>query len=225
VSEPDVRKAAIVLRSLPDDAAEQLLAQLRPEQAAAVRRELARTSAIAGNEQQAALKDFTAETVAARRASRAADGTAASARFDALAHVDGGSLRAVLSQERPQTIAFVLSRLAPAAAAKLLETLSADVQSAVMCRIAAIGGVDCQIVRDVESALADGLVRLPVRPLDKIDGTAAAAGILAFLDQDSERDLLEDLAHDEPQMVENIRQRLFGGIADETTQPAPRLVA
>ena len=54
----DIRKAAILLMSLPDDQAAQLLGKLAPKEVEAVSIEIARTSGISGEEQESVIQDF-----------------------------------------------------------------------------------------------------------------------------------------------------------------------
>ena len=54
----DVRKAAILLMSLPDDQAAQLLTKLDQKQVEAVSIEIAKLSDISGDEQEQVIQDF-----------------------------------------------------------------------------------------------------------------------------------------------------------------------
>src|SRR3989304_10055661 len=54
----DIRKAAVLLMSLPDDQAAQLLTKLDPKQLEAVSIEIAKISAIGGDEQQQVIQEF-----------------------------------------------------------------------------------------------------------------------------------------------------------------------
>ena len=61
-----MRKAAVLLMSLPQEIAAQVLAKLRPQQIEAVSIEIARLGVVGGEEQTAVIQEF-AETNPARR--------------------------------------------------------------------------------------------------------------------------------------------------------------
>src|SRR5271166_1867666 len=57
---PDLRKAAILLMSLPDDQAAQLMSKLQPKQVEAVSIEIAKLGHVTGDEQEATIQEFAA---------------------------------------------------------------------------------------------------------------------------------------------------------------------
>jgi flagellar motor switch protein FliG len=225
VIDPGIRKAALVLRRLPADAVGLLLARLEPGQAAAVQTQLARIDDSGGTEGQTALEAFAADISAAHSTAEKDNGMAARVRLGSLTRADIARLRATLVQERPQTVALILSLLPTDVSAELLRTLAPDAQSAVARGIGAMREVDRRVVREVETALADILARSPARQTDTDDGAAAVAGILAFLDQDAEQTLFDDVARHEPETVEGIRRRTASQLAPETVLTSSRLVA
>ena len=107
--------------------------------------------------------------------------------FASLCRADVATLRSLLAAERTQTVALVLSYLPAELAAELLHTYPASVQSAVIDSISAMYEVDREVLEDVEAVLNDALSRTASRHITMIDGPAAAAGILALLDQEAER--------------------------------------
>src|SRR3712207_2396832 len=58
MSSPGLRKAAILLMSLPQEEAAQLLSKLQPKQVEAVSIEIAKLGTIGGEEQQAVINEF-----------------------------------------------------------------------------------------------------------------------------------------------------------------------
>jgi len=70
----DLRKAAVVLLSLPSGQRSQLLGKLEPEQAKAVAAEMNGLGALSGTEQEAVAREF-AEAHPARLATRSPTGT------------------------------------------------------------------------------------------------------------------------------------------------------
>ena len=64
MASPEVRKAAILLMSLPDDQAALLLGKLTPKEVEAVSIEIAKTTGITGEEQESVIQDFAASNPA-----------------------------------------------------------------------------------------------------------------------------------------------------------------
>jgi flagellar motor switch protein FliG len=75
--------------------------------------------------------------------------------FEFLAGSDGAAIFALLRDERPQTIALVLSRLSAPQSAAALAAMPAALRDDVSKRMASIGPAHAILVRDVERALAE----------------------------------------------------------------------
>ena len=134
----EIRKAAILLMSLPEEQAAQLLGKLEPKQVEAVSIEIAKISGISGDEQEAVIQDFAsanpagltgragglevAKNLVERALGKGAGATLDNVRqsiealpFGFLQKVDSQNLLTFIIDEHPQTIALILSP--PAAAA------------------------------------------------------------------------------------------------------------
>src|SRR5262245_29454317 len=112
MADEHLRKAAILLLSLPDEQAAALLAKLTPQQAELVSAEFARLGQLSREEQQAVIREF------ARANSSAPSGTeleagAAPRPFSELMSVDPQDLLVFIQGEHPQTIALILAYLPP----------------------------------------------------------------------------------------------------------------
>ena len=207
---PNVRKAAVLLASLPEPAAAALRAQLSPAQVELIQRAMAASGPIANDERAAVLEKFIADTLAAEDEATARAGTPIP--FQSLARLSGPSVLVLLSEERPQTVALVLSRLPAEQAAEVLVGLPAEVRSTVVQRIAAIGEVCREVIDAVESDLRERASSLPVWRFDSVDGAAAVAGILSVMDHDTEHLLRDRIARGErlPRPADEPSARVVG---------------
>jgi len=194
----NLRKAAVVLLSLPRRRADELLGRLDPAQAAAVGGEMDRLGKPDQDEQAAAVREFTA----------AATDTASSQPFQFLRGTTPKDLAALLADERPQTIALLLSYLPAVQAAAALGALPPERQTSVLRCVAAIDRPGPEIVRDVEEAVQ---LRLAGKSGFRTGaGVANVVKILNAMRPAGERRLLDELAWMEPGLHGEIRRTMFG---------------
>ena len=166
----DLRKAAVVLLSLPEDQAARLLAQLDPSQVESITTEIAGCESVTSREQRAVLAEFVAtdpRTVAKhggvevakslvnrafgnkRRTGDSIRQSVAAVPFSFLKHLDARGLASLLADEQPQTVALVLSQLPTAQGAEILDCLPFDVQGSVARRIAVMEQTSPEIVAEI----------------------------------------------------------------------------
>lgn len=228
----DIRKAAIVLTSLPQDLAAQLLARLEPKEVEAVSIEIAKLGSVSAEEQEQVIREFVnaspaagggnvgglevAKALVEKALGKAAGATLESVRqaietlpFGFLQKVDTQNLVTFLMDEHPQTIALVLAHLNPTQAATILSALPPDRRVAVIRRIAYMNQTSPEIIKDVEDALASRVANLMNQHFEKAGGVDAVAEILNVVDRATERTILEYIGQDDPELVEQIRRRMF----------------
>jgi flagellar motor switch protein FliG len=201
MTEPGLCKVVALLNGLPDEAATALEAQLSIAERQALSAARARATELPAELRSAAVTDF----LLAMAASTAAP----SPKQLGIAAAATPHLVSVLADEHPQTIALVLTRLAPAAAAEVLESLPAELRTQVARRIATLESVDEQTIRTVESTLAERLAALPLTQLQVIDGVAALGVIMQSLDPRAEQMLLDGLATEEPLLAQAVACHTF----------------
>jgi flagellar motor switch protein FliG len=161
----ELRKAAVVILSLPRRQAADLFDQLDPSQMKSLTTELAKTRPITSAERIAVVREFAAAacrippSAPASRASPLASEAEPSTPFASLQDVDNQILGKLLAAEHPQTIALVLSHLPTARAAQIISRLSPATGSAVVRRLATIGPVSEDVRSDVELELTRRVVR------------------------------------------------------------------
>lgn len=228
----DLRKAAILLMSLPEDQAVQLLGKLAPKQVEQVSIEIAKLGRLSADEQENVIHEFAdanpnslglsgggidvakslVEKALGSKASPTLDVVRQSIEalpFGFLKKVDPQNLLTFIIDEHPQTIALVLSHLSPAYGAEIIKGLPAERQLAVIRRIAHMGQTNPDVIHEVERGLESRMASLMQQSFEKAGGVNSVAEILNVSDRTTERALLEALAQDDPELVEEIRRLMF----------------
>ncbi|MCI0360672.1 MAG: hypothetical protein L0211_19520 [Planctomycetaceae bacterium] len=196
MADEQLRKAAILLLSLPDEQAALLLAKLTPKQVETVSAEMARLGQPGSDEQQAVMHEFVA---------------AGPLPFRELTSVDPEDLLVFIQGEHPQTIALILSHVPRAYAARIIQSLPAEIAWEVIRRLADLRPSSPEAVQEVERVLADRIANLPQQASRKTGGASSVMEILSTVDDTTERALLESLAQADPALVEKIRWQLLAG--------------
>jgi flagellar motor switch protein FliG len=146
--------------------------------------------------------------------------------FRFLQEAESEKLVRVLSSERPQTIALVLSHLSPVRAAAVLARLPGNVQVDVIHRLVDLEETDPEILREVEEALRSRLLSpasgypaggCPVEmQRRRVAGLQAVAGILQATDGRVGMQILDNLASRDRALAEKLgpRSLTFDDLAD-----------
>jgi flagellar motor switch protein FliG len=111
--------------------------------------------------------------------------------------------------EHPQTIALILCHVPPAQAADIISGLPADRQMSVIRRVATMAQTSPEIIDEVEKGLEHRMSSVMSQQFENAGGVAAVAEILNVIDRATERSLLENLAQEAPDLVEEIRRLMF----------------
>jgi flagellar motor switch protein FliG len=235
----DVRKAAILLMSLPEEQAAQLMAKLTPKQVELVSIEIAKLGRLSAEEQEAVIREFAeanpnalgivggglevAKALVEKALGSKAPPTLDVVRqsieampFGFLKKVDPQNLLTFIIDEHPQTIALILSHLPPSYGAEIIKGLPAERQLAVIRRIAHMGQTNPEVIHEVERGLESRMSNLMSQSFEKAGGVHSVAEILNVCDRTTERALLEALAQDDPELVEEIRRLMF--VFDDLTK-------
>jgi flagellar motor switch protein FliG len=227
-----LRKAAILLMSLPEDDAGKVMARLSPKQVEAVSIEIAKLGLISTEEQDSAIKDFAdaspdsigagaggldlAKSLVEKALGKNAGTTIENVRqqieampFGFLQKVDSQNLLTFIMDEHPQTIALILSHLQASQAASIISGLPSDRQLAVVRRIATMGQTNPEVIQEVEKGLEHRMSSVMSQQFENAGGVESVAEILNVTDRATERSLLENLAQEDPDLVEEIRRLMF----------------
>lgn len=115
----------------------------------------------------------------------------------------------LLQYENPQTIALVLSYLDADKAASILATFSPEWQIEIARRIAMMDVASPEIVQQVEQVLQEKLTTTSSQRHVAQNGIDSIVSILNSVDRGTEKNILDTLQDEEPDLAEEIKQRMF----------------
>lgn len=114
-----------------------------------------------------------------------------------------------LQSEHPQTIALVLSFLEPRIAAQVISALPENLQIEVIKRISLLERASPDVVKEVEKLLEKKFAGVATQTLSAVGGLDTAAEIMNNLDRTTEKNIMERLTYESPELAEEIRRRMF----------------
>lgn len=122
---------------------------------------------------------------------------------------DPNQILSVLQHENVQTIALVLSYLDSKQSSKILSQLPPDKQTEVARRIALMESTSPEIIHQVEQILERKLSASGSRDYTSTGGVEAIVQVLSQVDRGTEKAILTDLEMENPELVEEIKKRMF----------------
>lgn len=129
--------------------------------------------------------------------------------FDFIRRTDPTHLVNFIQNEHPQTIALILSYLDPQKAATILAALNTDLQADIMRRIATMDRTSPEILREVERVLERKLSTLSSEDFTSAGGIDTVVAIINNADRTTERNIIETLEEDDPDLAEEIKKKMF----------------
>ena len=129
--------------------------------------------------------------------------------FDFMRHTDAQQVLGFIQGEHPQTIALIMSYLEPAQAAGIIGGLPATMQAEVAKRIAQMDRITPEVLREVERVLERKLSTVMGQDFTLAGGIDAIVNIINNADRGTERNIMEHLEENDPELAEEIKRRLF----------------
>ena len=129
--------------------------------------------------------------------------------FDYLQEMDGERVFFLLKDEPPPVQTLVLSRLKPGVAAEVINQLDSEQKKEIIRRLAKLAPMDPEILRRVDRAMHDKVLAMNTHAADSMDGRGALTEILKRMSPNAEKDILTALADLDPDLSNDIRDRLF----------------
>ena len=129
--------------------------------------------------------------------------------FEFVRKTDATQLINFIQDEHPQTIALILSYLAPGQAAMIISGLPPDRQADVARRIAVMDRTNPDIIKEVEKVLESKLASLVNQDFTIIGGVDSVVDILNTVDRGTEKHIMETLEIEEPELADEIRKKMF----------------
>lgn len=225
------RKAAVFIMGIGDQVSAEVLRHLSAEEVRRVSAEIAATNAVGSEQMLSVFREFESLTAegrlfaqggaeCARRIVEQAFGPDSAQKLlvappaqaplgeaGILQNVDPQQLAMHIRTEHPQTIAVVLSNLAPAAAAAVMDALPEELQPQVALRMASISRISTEAFQKVAEAIGTKL--RSIRPLSKTDGVRALASLLNQVAPDRADSILSRLRQQNQAVEESVRALMF----------------
>jgi flagellar motor switch protein FliG len=130
--------------------------------------------------------------------------------FDFMRKSDPQQILNFIQNEHPQTIALVLSYLDPDQAGAVLSALSVESQANVARRIAQMDRTSPETITQVERILEKKISSSSVNEdYTQTGGVASIVSVLNGVDRATERNILEKLEKNDPDLAEEIKKRMF----------------
>jgi flagellar motor switch protein FliG len=227
------QKAAVLLISLGPDIAAKVYQHLSPEEVEQLTMEIANLRKVDLEQREQVMREFHELAVAreyismggidyAREVLERALGGEEAERilmkltstlqvrpFHFMRKADPNQVISFLQEEHPQTMALVLSYLEPHQAALVLSSLPEPLQADVARRIATMTGTSPDVIAEVEQVLESKISMMSIFDNAQTGGVDAVVKILNGVDRSTERSILEALERDDPELAEEIKNRMF----------------
>ncbi len=129
--------------------------------------------------------------------------------FEFIRKTDATQLLNFIQDEHPQTIALILSYLSANQAAQIVSALPADKQADVAKRIAQMDRTSPDVIKEVEKVLERKLASLVNQDYTIVGGVDAIVEILNTVDRGTEKNIMENLDIEEPELADEIRHKMF----------------
>ena len=129
--------------------------------------------------------------------------------FDFMRHTDPTQILGFIQNEHPQTIALILSYLEAPQAAMILSGLAPNMQAEVTKRIATMDRITPEVLREVERVLERKLSSVMGQDFTMAGGIDAVVALINAADRTTERNIMEYLEENDPELAEEIKKRLF----------------
>ena len=119
------------------------------------------------------------------------------------------ALYSALQYERPQTVALVLSYVAPDKAAGVIEQLDESKQIQVVESIARMESASPAAVKIIEAEMSKKFSSIVMSENVKVGGIDYVADVMNNLDRASEKSIFDGLSNYNPDLADEIRKRMF----------------
>ena len=129
--------------------------------------------------------------------------------FAFLDKADVKSLYSALQNERPQTVALVLSYVDPDKAAGVIEQLEPRRQIKVVEAIATMESASPTAIKTIEAEMERKFSSIITQSNVKVGGIDYVAGIMNNLDRSSEKSIFDGLSAHNADLADEIRKRMF----------------
>lgn len=129
--------------------------------------------------------------------------------FSFLSKYDDLSIFSILNNERPQTIALVLSYMDSGRAANIIAGLPEQRKISVVEAIAKMDSAAPEAMKIVEQEIEKKLSSVMTTDYTKIGGIDYIAEVMNYVDRGDEKYIFDELSKKDVELVEEIRKKMF----------------
>lgn len=129
--------------------------------------------------------------------------------FEYLNDADNEKILDLLKNENTGIQALIISHLEPKKAAAIINKMDDETKKDVILHLAKMEKISPEIINKVDQAIHEKSLKYVSEKTENIDGKNALAQILKKMDATSEKDILSYLSEDDPDLGNDLRNRLF----------------
>ncbi len=134
--------------------------------------------------------------------------------FEELKNMDSKLIARLIEKEHPQIIAIILSQLPPMKAADIIQYLPkrlgvTNVREEVIKRLAQLEKISMKTLKIVTEALEDELASIGAGKEQTLGGLDIAAEIVNNLPKEVAQELLDEIRKENPSLADSIEERMF----------------
>lgn len=129
--------------------------------------------------------------------------------FEFARKVDPNQLLNYIQNEHAQTIALILSYLAPEQSGQVLAKLPQEKQSEVTRRIAMMDRTSPEVIKQVEQIIETKFSNMVSQDYTEVGGIESIVDILNAVDRGTEKHIMEELEVEDTELSEEIKKRMF----------------
>ncbi len=228
-----VRKSAILLLTLQEDVAAEILKRLPQSAVEEITREIASRPQATQDTRRAVFGEFYNLAIGdnsgndggleyaksllrkslseedAKRVINSVTQQVQTTPFSFLQKAESENLLTFIQDEHPQTIALILAHLPPQKASEILVGLPSQKQIEVVKRVATMEQTSPEVIKEVERGLEHRLSDIVSQTFEKAGGIDTVAEMLNLADRSTEKGIMEGLEAEDPDLVEQIRRLMF----------------
>jgi flagellar motor switch protein FliG len=219
---PGPLKIAILVKSLGEDASQDVLSVLTESEREVVRRHMSQLGEVSQELVEKVARDFT--TLAGKRKSRQLekknetneDGEEKYRNRDArqgsetvVKTLEPDTLLKLIKDEYPQTIAIILAHVEPDVASEVLSKLPDEIKPDVAIRIARLKKVVSGMIEEIDMTIANIISKKDTSKTEETGGVGRLADILNQIDSDSSDLILNEMEELDPELASLTRQGMF----------------
>jgi flagellar motor switch protein FliG len=229
-------KAAILLLSLHEEQAAEVMKNLRSSEVRRISKYMSRITSISSKDVQVVAKEFcdlakdkggiqsvkedVAKNIVMKALGPEQAGSIITALddekekfnenpiFEKLRDIDPKLLTDFTKMEHPQTIALILAHLRPEQAAEIMDSLGPEMQIEIVRRMSSLKSVPMELIEDVAQTLEDEIITGASNEKE-VGGVKLMADILNRMNRTTESAIISSLDSSDPELAAEIRGLMF----------------